>query len=282
MICWRTLSRRWTRCSSRVRGKRIPRPLDQAGRSARPTRARVGLARALSKLGFCSRSQAAVFIRDGSVKLNGRVRRDPETPVDLKADKIQVNERPVAACELVYLALNKPRGVVTTASDEKGRETVYNYLDKSLPWVAPVGRLDKASEGLLLLTNDSEWSARILAPESHVEKIYHVQIRAGDPEAVVGRLVRGIESEGDLLQASRVSVLRQGRSNAWLEVVLSEGKNRHIRRMLDACNVEVLRLVRVSIGPLPLGSLAKGKLRELSTKEKIALEGAIAAHRAQS
>src|SRR5712664_4055272 len=146
------------------------RPLDHAGGGARATRAAraarspgatrsVGLARALSKLGYCSRSQAAGLIRDGLVRLNGRVRRDPETPVDLRGDKIAVSERPVAAREFVYLVLNKPRGVVTTASDEKGRETVYNYLDQDMPWVAPVGRLDKASEGLLLLTNDSEWAA---------------------------------------------------------------------------------------------------------------------------
>jgi 23S rRNA pseudouridine2605 synthase len=164
---------------------------------------------------------------------------------------------------------------VTTASDEQGRDTVYHYLDKSLPWVAPVGRLDKASEGLLLLTNDSEWSARILAPESHVEKVYHVQIRTADPDSVVVRLARGIESQGDWLRVSRVSVLRQGRSNAWLEVELSEGKNRHIRRMLDACDAEVLRLVRVSIGPLMLGILGKGKTRKLSAIEKNALDNAI-------
>src|ERR1700674_4169852 len=127
---------------------------------------RVGLARALSKLGYCSRSQATELIRSGHVRLNGATRRDPETPVHVERDRIQVDHRIVGAEAKVYLMLNKPRGVVTTASDEKGRETVYAYLDEELPWVAPVGRLDRASEGLLLLTNDSEWAAGVLAPES--------------------------------------------------------------------------------------------------------------------
>lgn len=262
------------------------KPLDHASKSARATRAdrvtrAVGLARALSKLGYCSRSQAAGLIRAGSVRLNGRVRRDPETPVELGCDKISVNERPVAARKFVYLVLNKPRGVVTTASDERGRETVYSCLDKSLPWVAPVGRLDKASEGLLLLTNDGEWAARILAPDSHLEKVYHVQIRSTDPEAVVGALTPGIPSQGEFLRAGRVAVLRRSRSNAWLEIALSEGKNRHIRRMMDACGVEVLRLLRVSVGPLPLGTLAKGKVRELAVREKLALDEAISKSRPQ-
>jgi len=227
-------------------------------------------------LGYCSRTQAAVLIREGLVRLNGHVRRDPESPVDLRCDKIEVSGRPVAAPEFVYLVLNKPRGVVTTASDERGRDTVYNYLDKNLAWVAPVGRLDKASEGLLLLTNDSEWAARISAPESHLEKTYHVQIRSADPEVVVRALAAGVRSKGEFLHVRRVSVLRRGRSNVWVEIGLSEGRNRQIRRMMDACGVEVLRLLRVSVGPLPLGNLAKGRARELTPKEKLALDGAIA------
>ena len=186
----------------------------------------MGLARALSKLGYCSRSQAAAWVQAGKVKLNGRVRRDPETPVRLSQDKIQVDDHPVVARDFVYLMLNKPRGIVTTASDEKGRETVYSYLDKGLPWVAPVGRLDKASEGLLLLTNDSEWAARILDPDSQVEKIYHVQIDSAAPERIVAALRNGVVCDGEILRILRAGVLRQGKRHAWLEVVLNEGKNR--------------------------------------------------------
>lgn len=210
------------------------------------------------------------------VQLNGRVRCDPETPVDLARDKVSISDRPITAREYLYLALNKPRGVVTTAADEKGRTTVYDYLDPNLPWVAPVGRLDKASEGLLLLTNDGEWAAAILAPESRVQKIYHAQIRSTDPDAIATALRAGVVSQGERLRVTTVSVLRHGRSNAWLEITLHEGKNRHIRRMMDDCGAEVLRLLRVSIGPLPLGDLAKGCVRTLSPAEKAALDADVA------
>ena len=232
----------------------------------------VGLARALSKLGYCSRSQAAVLIEAGKVKLNGRVRRDPETPVRLSSDKIEVGSQQVAREEFVYFILNKPRGVVTTASDEKGRDTVYAYLDRDLPWVAPVGRLDKASEGLLLLTNDSEWAARIAAPESRIEKTYHVQINSLETDRIGAALAQGFECGGELLRVKLASALRQGKSNAWLEIVLEEGKNRHIRRMMAALDVRVLRLVRVSIGPLAMGGLRKGGTRALSAAEKDAID----------
>ena len=140
---------------------------------------KIGLARALSKLGYCSRSQAAALIRAGRVTLNGVARQDPETPVQIERDRIAVEGHVIKAAENFYLMMNKPRGLVTTASDEKGRDTVYSlFADRagSLPWLAPVGRLDKASEGLLLLTNDSEWGARITSPESHLPKTYHVQV----------------------------------------------------------------------------------------------------------
>src|SRR6202521_2182103 len=153
---------------------------------------RVGLARALSKLGYCSRSEATELIRSGHVRLNGATRRDPETPVRVERDRIEVDHRIVGAEAKVYLMLNKPRGVVTTASDEKGRETVYSCLDERLPWVGPVGRLDKASEGLLLLTNDSEWAARISDPNTHLDKTYHVQVGVVADENLAAALVQGV------------------------------------------------------------------------------------------
>jgi 23S rRNA pseudouridine2605 synthase len=252
------------------------------------TSRRTGLARALSKLGYCSRSQAAKLIRHGQVSLNGTIQRDPETPVRLECDRILVAGRPVAPQEKIYLLMNKARGVVTTASDEKGRETVYTALnavkqgeaDNDLvPWIAPVGRLDKASEGLLLLTNDSEWAARVTAPETHLEKTYHVQIAALADEAFLSTLVRGLRDEGgEMLRAKRARLLRSGQKNCWLEIVLDEGKNRQIRRMMEALGVEILRLVRVAIGPLQLGKLAKGAFRPLTAEEKRSFDPRESAH----
>lgn len=236
---------------------------------------RVGLARALSKLGYCSRSQAFALIRAGRVTLNGAVRRDPESPVSLDRDRILVDGQALAAAAPVYLMLNKPRGLVTTAADEKGRRTVYDCLPADLPWLAPVGRLDKASEGLLLLTNDSEWAARIAAPETHLDKTYHVQVGAIADAVLLRAMEKGVSSGGELLRAKRAAVLRSGQRNSWLEVVLDEGKNRHIRRLLAALGVEVLRLIRVAIGPLLLGELAKGNYRALTAEEKAALDRAL-------
>lgn len=239
---------------------------------------RVGLARALSKLGFCSRSQAEALIRAGHVQLNQVVKRNPESPVLLGRDRIEVQGQPVRPTEKVYLMLNKPRGLVTTASDEKGRATIYSNLANELPWVAPVGRLDKASEGLLLLTNDPEWAAAITAPESNLAKIYHVQVAGLRDATLTNALVKGLRvPDAGFLKVKAASVLRQGDRNTWLEITLEEGKNRHIRRMLEHLKIEVLRLVRVAIGPLALGDLAKGASRPLTAEEKSSLDQAIRA-----
>jgi 23S rRNA pseudouridine2605 synthase len=232
----------------------------------------VGLARALSKLGFCSRSRAAELVRAGRVRLNGAARQDPEAPVAIERDRIQVDGRVVGAAARAYWMMNKPRGVLTTASDEKGRETVYSYLPAEVSWLAPVGRLDKASEGLLLLTNDSAWAARITSPESHLDKTYHVQIgTVADPQ-LADELKRGVRAEsGVVLRVKRAEVLRQGERNSWLTIVLDEGRNRQIRRIFEALGIEVLRLVRVAMGSLRLGDLPKGKCRELTRPEIHAL-----------
>jgi len=225
------------------------------------------------------------MIRAGRVRLNGRVRRDPETPVRLDRDRIALDGGVIAPEKKIYLMWNKPRGLLTTASDEKGRETVYDALEKAgetLQWVAPVGRLDKASEGLLLLTNDSEWGARIAAPETHLEKTYHVQVKSLAGADLAAAMLRGIRAkDGDFLHAGGARLLRSGEKNCWLEITLDEGKNRQIRRMLAALEVEVLRLVRVAIGPVALGNLAKGEFRPLSGEERMAMDRALARARPQ-
>ncbi len=239
---------------------------------------RIGLARALSKLGYCSRSRASELIRAGRVRSNGKVLRDPESPVSDIDHEITIDGERVERQSKLYLMMNKPRGVITTASDEQGRETVYSLLtgEVSLPWVSPIGRLDKASEGLLLLTNDSEWGARIAAPETHLEKTYHVQIDTVANEDFVQAVVHGVKcNDGELLRAKQARPLRAGQKNCWLEIIIDEGRNRQIRRIMESLGVEVLRLVRVAIGPVQLGNLAKGEYRALSADEKRKLDRAM-------
>lgn len=235
----------------------------------------VSVARGLSKLGLCSRAEGERLIEAGRVTVNGTVVRDLGVRIRPETAIIEIDGARVGRVERVYLALNKPRGLVTTRDDPQGRATIYECLtNTALPFVGPVGRLDKASEGLLLLTNDTRWSAYLLDPDSHVDKIYHVQVRGQADESTVARVAAGVVEprSGERLSVKRVSLLRVGsRSSAWLEIVLDEGKNRHIRRLLAALEIEVLRLVRIAIGPLQLGTLAKGAWRMLTVEEVRAL-----------
>ncbi|MEP7186296.1 MAG: pseudouridine synthase [Rhodanobacter sp.] len=234
---------------------------------------RHGLARVLSKLGVCSRSQAEQWVREGRVSVAGFVIRDPYHPTVVDGDQLSVDGEKVRSATCVYVLFNKPRGLVVSKNDEKGRDTIYTALASAgLPWLGPVGRLDKASEGLLLLSNDTTWAAGITDPSTHLTKTYHVQV-TGQPDAdALSAMLAGIDDKGDLLKARKATVLREGQKNAWLEIVLEEGRNRHIRRLLAALGHDVLRLIRVAIGPLPLGELAKGQWRHLSADEVRALD----------
>jgi len=239
---------------------------------------RHGLARVLSKRGVCSRTEAARWIADGRVSVSARVVRDPQFPI--RADQhssISVDGQPLAGPVRCYLMLNKPRGLVTTVRDEQGRETVYRCFDGAgLPWIAPVGRLDKASEGLLLFSNDPQWAATVTDPATGPDKTYHVQIDCLPDAAQLAQLRVGVvapDPDGGsvLLRAKRVSVLREGERNCWLDIVLDEGRHRQIRRLLAAVDIGVLRLMRVAIGPLAMGELGKGAWRMLSAEEVMAL-----------
>ena len=230
----------------------------------------ISLARALSKLGVASRTLAAQWIAAGRVQVNGAVVREPQRRIDIRRDRILVDKTLVRPPEKVYVALHKPAGLVCTRQDEKGRETVYACLGElaQTQLLSPVGRLDKASSGLLLLTNDTRWAAAITDPASHVAKTYHVQINRRLDEEALARLREGmVLDDGKRTQATQVRILRQGEKTQWLEFVLEEGMNRQIRRMLAIVDAEVLRLVRVAIGSLLLGDLAKGQYRLLSSAE---------------
>jgi len=244
----------------------MTRPPNIARRS--PASAGVSLNRALSKLGLCSRTQAEVLIGEGRVRVGGKVVRNASLRVDLDRDRIVVDEQPVVAERKIYLMLNKPRGLVTTRNDPQDRGTVYDCLEGlDLPFVSPVGRLDKASEGLLLMTNDTRFANRLMDPASHMPKTYHVQVDMVPDEAMLEKVRAGVSVDGELLTARSVELLRSGGRTAWLEIILDEGRNRQIRRLLGAFDVEVLRLVRIAIGALRLGDLAKGKARHLTTDE---------------
>ena len=206
------------------------------------------------------------------MRVNGRAVRDPEFPVRDGEDAVAIDGAAASAAGRVVLMLNKPRGLVTSTRDEKGRATVYQCLaDAGLPWLAPVGRLDKASEGLLLFSNDPAWAARLTAPATGPDKTYHVQIDQLPSARLLRQLAQGVEVGGERLQAKAARSLRPGARHAWLEIVLDEGRNRQIRRLLEACGVAVLRLVRVRIGSLALGELPKGQWRLLGEREIAAL-----------
>lgn len=252
--------------------RKRPKPFGNRKAEMAPAGKRVTLPRALSKLGYCSRTQAEDLIAAGRVSLGGRVVIDPETWVDLSAAEIAVDGKTVAAEKPVYLMLNKPRGLVTTRHDPEDRATVYECLkDFAEAHISPVGRLDKASEGLLLFTNDTEFANRLLDPKTHVPKTYHVQIDRIADGQMLEAMVRGILHDGEVLHATKAKTIREGDRNSWLEIVLDEGKNRQIRRMLEALDIEVLRLVRVAIGGLTLGELEKGGVRALTEEEVASL-----------
>ena len=187
----------------------------------------------------------------------------------MNRDRLEVDGRTISAAGKIYIIFNKPRALVVTSSDERGRQTVYDCLrGEKFPWLAPVGRLDKASEGLLLLTNNNRWATKILDPETHLDKTYHVQIDRIPDEDLIRQIRQGVTTEdGEFLAAKRAVLLRHGPRNGWLEIVLEEGKNRQIRRLLAALGVKVLRLVRVAIGALVLGDLDKGAYRHLTPEE---------------
>jgi 23S rRNA pseudouridine2605 synthase len=232
----------------------------------RPAGRRVQLHRALSKLGLASRTLAREHIRAGAVRVDGRVVTDPLTWVDLDRQVITWSGQEAVPPVPLVLALHKPRGVVTTRSDERGRRTVYDLLPPGLPWVFPAGRLDAGSEGLLILTNDSQLAVRLTEPGHRVPKTYHVTVRGAPAEAVLQQLRQGIDYGEGPTRPATVRLLERRRDATVVEMVLTEGRNRQVRRMWAAVGHRVRRLVRVAVGAYRIGDLAAGACRVLDAE----------------
>jgi len=236
-------------------------------RSVKRRPGEVPLERALSKLGLASRTEARVLIRDDRVRVDGRPATDPLAPVIPERIRIEIDGRPAERPAPVTVLLHKPRGVVTTRSDPEGRPTVYGCLEGLDAHVVPVGRLDAATTGLLLLTNDTRFADWVTDPANAVPRVYLATVRGELSDATARRLQEGIEEGGEILSARGVSVRKRSRRETHLVVEMNEGKNREIRRMLGAAGHEVSRLKRVSFGGLGLGSLEPGEWRLVSAEE---------------
>ena len=233
------------------------------------------LDRVLSRLGWASRTAAREAIRAGRLKVNGRVVRDPECWVQPERDAVQLDGQRLKPARKIYLPFYKPKGVMTSHGDPSGRKTVYDFLSslgEEGKWVAPVGRLDKDTSGLLLLTNDTEFAGFVTSPESCVPKSYLVKASGTMSDEIIARLRVGVEvKRGDFARPLSIRRLEDRGKYTWLEVVLTEGKNREVRRMIEAVGFKVLKLVRTRIGALTLEGLEVGKWRALTAAELNAL-----------
>lgn len=229
--------------------------------------AKIELERLISKRGLLSRKEAALAILKGSVKVNGQICKIPLSYVDHRSN-IEIDSIKVVEQTKHYLILNKPKGLITSRSDEHNRPTVYECLKNwNGPLVQAVGRLDQASEGLLLFTNDHVFANKLMSPKTHVLKIYHVQTNPIPSVETLQRLSSGVMLEGKKTLPAKFELLRSGEKNGWIEVHLHEGRNRQIRKMLEIEKIQVLRLIRIQIADIKLDDLAKGEWRELDPNE---------------
>lgn len=235
----------------------------------------IRIQKVLSDAGVASRRKAEELVAKGKVTVNGRPAK-PGHPVDPRKDLIAIDGVNVVLeknKKNYYIVLNKPRGYVTTTSDELGRRCVTELVKDVPARVYPVGRLDRVSEGLLLLTNDGQFANRIMHPSSHVSKTYRVTVREDVTDEKAAMLAAGLDiGEGDVTQPCQVLIVTKEPGRTVMQITISEGKNRQIRRMCEAVGLEVVRLRRISVGPVKLGMLAPGKWRELTPQEVGALK----------
>ena len=225
------------------------------------------LERAFSKAGLGSRTDARSWIGTGRVRVNGKVIQNPEHWVDLERDRITLDGRPVRRAAKTYILLYKPKGYLTTYRDPEGRVTVYDLLREAGRWVAPVGRLDLDTSGLLLLTNDTDFAERIMNPEHKVPKTYQVKTATRMSDDQIEQLRQGVELSDGRTRPATVERIRDSAGHSFLEMTITEGRNRQVRRMIEAVDSKVLKLVRTAIGPIRIGDLPIGKWRALTEEE---------------
>jgi 23S rRNA pseudouridine2605 synthase len=237
----------------------------------RTGRSQVTLVRALSKFGVTSRSQARLLIEKGRISVDGRMVKTPDRWVDALSATIALDGKPLRKRAPIYLAMNKPRGVVVTRADERGRATVYALLPEIQQWVFPIGRLDKETAGLLLFTNDTKFGERVTNPLEKVRKTYIVTLNAPFMDHHKAAMEAGMRLEdGTLCRPARVTFLAGDRRR--LEVTIYEGKNRQIRRMCETLGYTVIDLIRTRIGHIALGDLPEGSCRPLSREEILSIK----------
>jgi 23S rRNA pseudouridine2605 synthase len=235
------------------------------------------LERVLSKAGVGSRTQARAWIHAKRVKVNGRIVEDPDLWVDFDRDKILFDNKPLRAKENVYILLYKPTGYITTFKDPEGRPTVYHLIPDIDSFVSPVGRLDLDTSGLLILTNDTQFAERLTNPDFKVPKTYLVKCSTLVSEEALEQLRKGVELSDGPTKPAEVKRLRDSGKYTHLEITITEGRNRQVRRMIEAIGGKVLKLVRTQIGPIRIGELTIGKWRHLSATELNSLKSAHAA-----
>ena len=225
------------------------------------------LERVLSKAGLGSRTEARRWIADGRVRVNGKLIRDADHWIDLERDRVQFDNKPLRAAEKRYLLLYKPKGYLTTYDDPEGRPTVFDLLADRQEYLFPVGRLDLDTSGLLILTNDTAFAERMTNPDYKVPKTYLVKASKSLSDSELDRLRKGIELTDGPTRPAKVTKLREAGGKTVFEITITEGRNRQVRRMVEALDAKVLKLVRVAIGGITIGKLEIGKSRELTAQE---------------
>ena len=244
-----------------------PSPQAPASTAASDDTKRVTLDRLFSKLGLASRSIAQEWIRAGRVRVNDRVVRTAEAWVAWPGDSVSLDEQPIQPSTQRFVLFHKPKSVVTTRQDEKGRKTIFDVLPEELQTLHAVGRLDQATSGLLLLTNDTALSSYLTDPTNKVPRRYLVTVRGEVTEETRLDSLAGLTDEGDLLHCESVTVQKRSGRESHLDVTLTEGKNREIRRLFKALGHEVIRLRRIQYGPFEIGDLSPGEWREIPITE---------------